>query len=410
MNCNINVTEPVFPDNIFNVSDFGTGDDKKSIQLALDACGNAGGGTVYVPAGVWQCAALRMKSNTNLHLEEGAVLEFSAEPSDYLPVEFTRWEGIECYNYCPLIYAINCENLAVTGKGILKGNGQAWWHWKELQHTGAKKLYDAEANGIPLEKRIFGNTTDALRPQFIQFINSRNILISDIRIEDGPQWTIHPVYSENIIVRNVVVDTDGPNTDGLNPDSCNNVLVENCSFATGDDCIAINSGMNEDGWRVNRPCENVLIRNCRMTRGHGGVVIGSGMSGGVRNIYAHDCEIDGTELGIRLKSMRGRGGVVENIKIRNCRVENILGQVIQINMFYGATTIDPTSAVPPLFRNIVMEDITGSGGTGIQLKGLPESHLTNITLRRISIEAPDAMECTDVTGLTLEDVQVRSGK
>lgn len=405
---NINVAEPVFPDKIFNVRDFGSCENKNSVQLALDACGNAGGGTVCVPAGNWQCTALRMKSNTNLHLEEGAVLEFSPDPADYLPVEFTRWEGIECYNYCPLIYAIDCENLAVTGKGILKGNGQAWWHWKKLQHTGAKKLYDAEADGIPLEKRIFGNTTDALRPQFIQFIRSRNILISDIRIEDGPQWTIHPVYCENIIIRDITIDTDGPNTDGLNPDSCRNVLIENSSFATGDDCIAINSGMNEDGWRVNRPCENVLIRNCRMTRGHGGVVIGSGMSGGVRNIYAHDCEIDGTEMGIRLKSMRGRGGVVENIDIRDCRVENILGQVIQVNMFYGATTIDPTSAVPPLFRNIVMENITGSGGTGIQLKGLPESPLADIALRHIHITAPGAMECSDVTGLTLDDVQVNN--
>lgn len=402
----VNVTPPVFPDQLFLVSDFGTNDDKHAIQKALDACGKSGGGRVSVPAGSWKTTALRMMSNTELHLEDGAILDFSTELADYLPVEFTRWEGIECYNYCPLIYAINCENLAVTGNGTLKGNGQAWWHWKQLQHTGAKKLYDAEANGIPVEQRIFGNDIDALRPQFIQFIYSRNILISDIRIEDGPQWTIHPVYCENIIIRNITIDTDGPNTDGLNPDSCCNVLIENSDFATGDDCIAINSGMNEDGWRVNRPCENVLIRNCRMTRGHGGVVIGSGMSGGVRNIVAHDCAIDGTEMGIRLKSMRGRGGVVENILFRDCQVTNIIGQAIQVNMFYGATTIDPTSAVPPLFRNITMENITGSGGVGIQLKGLPESRLENITLRHVHITAPDAVECTDVAGLTLEDIQI----
>ena len=406
MDFTVNVSEPLVPAATFNVRDFGGNDDKNTIQRALDACGTAGGGKVIVPAGVWQCKALRMSGNTELHFEEGAVLEYSPLFADYLPVVFTRWEGIECYNYCPLIYAADCENLAVTGKGILKGSGQAWWHWKKLQHTAAKKLYDAEANGIPLKDRVFGTEEDALRPQFIQFINCRNILISDIRLEDGPQWTIHPVYCENIIIRNITIDTDGPNTDGLNPDSCRNVLIEDSDFATGDDCIAINSGMNEDGWRVNRPCENVLIRRCRMTRGHGGVVIGSGMSGGVRNILAHDCDIRETEMGIRLKSMRGRGGVVENVEFRDIKVDDINGVAIQVNMFYGATTIAPTSNTPPLFKNIRIENVTGSGITGIQLKGLPESHLCDITLRNIAITAKDAMQCSDVEGLVMDNVNL----
>lgn len=407
MDFNINVTEPQFPAAEFIAGNFGSAGDKLTIQRALDACNASGGGRVIVPSGVWQSRSLRMYGNTELHFENGAVVEFSPDFTDYLPVVFTRWEGIECYNYSPLIYGSECENLAITGNGILKGNGQAWWHWKKLQHTAAKKLYDAEADGIPVQARVFGTEKDALRPQFIQFVNCRNILISDIRIEDGPQWTIHPVYCENIIIRGITIDTDGPNTDGLNPDSCRNVLIENSDFATGDDCIAINSGMNEDGWRVNRPCENVLIRNCRMSRGHGGIVIGSGMSGGVRNILARNCDIQKTEMGIRLKSMRGRGGVVENVEFRDIKVENIEGVAIQVNMFYGATTVDPTSNVPPLFRNIRIENVSGSGITAVQLKGLPESHLCNIALRNINISASeDAMQCSDVDNLTLENVKL----
>ena len=399
----VNVTEPVIPAAEFHAAGAG---DKHAVQRALDACAAAGGGRVIVPPGVWPCGALRMSGNTELHLEPGAVLEFSPDPRDYLPVVFTRWEGIECYNYCPLIYALDCANLAVTGSGTLRGNGAAWWHWKELQGPAAKRLYDAEADGVPPEQRVFGTEKDALRPQFIQFVRCRNILISGVRIENGPQWTLHPVYCENVIVRGVTIDTDGPNTDGLNPDSCREVLIEDCDFATGDDCIAVNSGMNEDGWRVDRPCENVLIRNCRMTRGHGGIVIGSGMSGGVRNITAHDCVIDGTELGVRLKAMRGRGGVVEDIHFHDLRVDNILGEVIQITTFYGATTIEPKSKVPPRFRNIRLENITGSGGVGIQLRGLPEARLRDVAMRRIRIASDDAMQCADVENLTLDGVEI----
>ena len=398
----VNVTEPVIPAAEFRVS----GTEKNAVQLVLNACADAGGGRVIVPAGVHPCGALTLSGNTELHLEAGAILDFSSDPKDYLPVVFTRWEGIECYNFHPLIYARDCENIAVTGSGVLRGNGQPWWHWKDLQHAAAKKLYDAEADGVPPGKRVFGTERDGLRPQFIQFVNCRNVLIEGVRVENGPQWTIHPVYCENVIVRGVTIDTTGPNTDGLNPDSCRDVLIEDCDFATGDDCIAINSGMNEDGWRVGRPCENVLIRNCRMTRGHGGIVIGSGMSGGVRNITAHDCAIDGTELGIRLKAMRGRGGVVENVDVRDMRVDNILGEVIQITTFYSATTIKPKSEVPPVFRDIRMENITGSGGIGIQLLGLPEEKLRHIVLRHVSIAADDAMQCADVAELTLEDINV----
>lgn len=388
----------------FNIKDFNT------IQNAVNAC-SENGGVVTVPKGEWKSGAIHLKSNVTLHFEDGAVIIFSEKPSDYLPVVFTRWEGTECYNYSPLIYAKDCENISITGKGTLIGSGQAWWDWKNLQGSAAAELCYAEFNNIPPKKRIFGTEKSALRPSFIQPINCKNVLLEDFTIKDGPQWTIHPVYCENVVVRNVTVSSHGPNTDGLNPDSCKNVLIECCTFDTGDDCIALNSGINEDGWRVNKPCENVEIRNCTMTGGHGAVVIGSAMSGGVKNVYAHDCKINGTMQGIRLKSMRGRGGYVDNVKFENMQIDNVTEQAIQINMFYEYSTVMPKSNVPSEFRNIEIRNISGENNkTGIQIKGLPEKRLGNITLENISLTAENAFVCSDVENISIKNVTIRDIK
>lgn len=388
----------------FNIKDFNT------IQAAVNAC-SENGGVVTVPKGEWKSGAIHLKSNVTLHLEDGAVITFSEKPSDYLPVVFTRWEGTECYNYSPLIYAKDCENIAITGNGTLIGSGQAWWDWKNLQGSAATELCYAEFNNIPPSKRIFGTEKSALRPSFIQPINCKNVLLEDFTIKDGPQWTIHPVYCENVVVRNVTVSSHGPNTDGLNPDSCKNVLIEGCTFDTGDDCIALNSGINEDGWRVNKPCENVEIRNCTMTGGHGAVVIGSAMSGGVKNVYAHDCKISGTMQGIRLKSMRGRGGYVDNVKFENMQIDNTTDQAIQINMFYEYSTVMPKSNVPSEFRNIEIRNISGENNkTGIQIKGLPEKRLQNIILENINLTAENAFVCSDVENISIKNVTIRDIK
>ena len=400
---------PKFPEPVFNLRDHaaGTGD-KGALQRAVEACRRQGGGTVCVNAGVWQTGAVKLYSNIRLFLEEGSRLEFSADPADYLPMVFSRWEGIECWNYSPLIYAVDGENIAVTGNGELFGNGQQWWHWKKLQEKAARKLYDAEADGIPVEQRRFGTVEAALRPSFIQFVRCRNVYWEGFNIIDGPQWTLHPVYCENVVVKGVKVRTGGPNTDGLNPDSCSRVRIEDCIFETGDDCIALNSGMNEDGWRVNRPCENILIRRCRMNRGHGGVVIGSGMSGGVRNVHVHDCSFDGTELGIRLKAMRGRGGIVENISFDHIRIDHIPGPAIQLTSFYQAATVPPKSVCPPVFRNLKISNISGSGNRlGIEMKGLSEARLENISLENIDLAADSALECFDLSDLTMNQVRIR---
>lgn len=381
---------------------------KKAISQAINICSQNGGGDIVIPKGRWKSGAIHLKSNIHIHLADGAEIEFSDKFEDYLPTVFTRWEGVECYNYSPLIYADGCENISITGKGKLIGNGQAWWHWKKLQQEAANKLCYAEYNGIEVKERIYGTEKAALRPSFIQPINCKNVLLEGFEITDGPQWTIHPVYCEDVTIRNVTVSTHGPNTDGLNPDSCKNVLIENCTFDTGDDCIAINSGMNEDGWRVRRPCENIEIKNCTMNGGHGGIVIGSAMSGGVKNVYAHNCKINGTMQGIRLKSMRGRGGYVDNVRFDSIEINNTTDQAIQINMFYEFSTVKPKANTPSDFRNIEIRNINGKNNkTGIQIKGLPEHKLRNITLENINLTAEDAMICENVENIKMNNVDIR---
>jgi len=390
---------------VFYVNDY-KHEGQRAIQAAVDACALCGGGTVVV-ASEWQSGPIHLRSNITLKLEDNAVIRFSERFEDYLPVVFTRWEGMECYNYSPLVYAKDCENITITGKGTLIGGGQAWWDWKRRQQEAANELCYAESNGVSVEKRVYGTEKAALRPSFIQPVNCKNVLLEGFTIKDGPQWMIHPVYCENVVVRDVNIYAKGHNTDGLNPDSCKNVLIEGCTFDTGDDCIAINSGMNEDGWRVNKPCENVEIRNCVMKGGHGGIVIGSGMSGGVKNIYAHNCKIEGTMMGIRLKSMRGRGGYVENVKFEDIEINNVSRQAIQINMFYEYSTVMPKTETPSVFEDITMKNIYGTdNNVGIEIKGLPEKKLKNITLSQITLQAETALICSDVEGIKFFDVQV----
>ncbi len=404
------IQTPSFSDRTFDVRSFGAVGDGATLNTAafgraIEACHDAGGGMVLVPAGTWLTGPIHMRSNVNLRLEKEALVRFSTRCADYLPVVFTRWEGVECYNYSPLIYARDCQNVAVTGEGIFDGQGQAWWHWKQAQQAAARVLYDAQFDGVPVEQRIYGTESAALRPQFFQPIHCRNVLVEGVTFSDGPMWTIHPVYCENVIVRAVTVNSNGPNTDGLNPDSCRNVLVENCSFSTGDDCIAINSGMNEDGWRVRRPCENILIRHCRMSEGHGAVAIGSGMSGGVRNVYVHDCHFSGGDQGIRFKSMRGRGGIVENIYFADIHISSMRREAIVLSMFYDASTAASRSDAPPAFRHIHIRDITCDGaGMAIDICGLSEKRIEHITLERVRVNAVQGVHCREINGLTLRDV------
>lgn len=387
---------PVFPRRVVRLEY--TAGDAALIRQAINECAGLGGGTVVVPKGRWYSdGPLVLKSNIRLVIEKDAVIEFSDRFSDYLPAVFTRWEGVECYNYSPLIYASGCENIAVEGEGLLIGSGAAWWPWKQLQGAAAKELYHAQQNQIPPRQRLYGTPKAALRPSFIQPVNCKNVLIKGLTILDGPQWTVHPVYCENVLIQGLTIKTHGPNTDGVNPDSCKNVVIEDCFFETGDDCIAINSGMNEDGWRVGKPCENILIRNNRMSDGHGAIVIGSGMSGGVKNVYAVNNTATGGMWGIRLKSMRGRGAYVENILIEQMQIHNTSRSAIQITMFYDTATAVPAGCTPPVLSGIHLKNITGTNNFGtLDFIGLPEHNIRDITLEHVSFAPEPEIMVQDV--------------
>ena len=383
--------------------------DFESIQKAVNACYEQGGGTVFVPQGEWHSGPIHLKSNICLKLAEGSKIIFSSKREDYLPVVFTRWEGTECYNYSPLIYANGCENIKITGKGILMGNGQDWWDWKNKQQPAADRLYEQAVLSIPVEQRIFRTEKDALRPSFLQTINCKDVLFEDFTIMDGPQWTIHPVYCKNVTVRNVTVISHGPNTDGLNPDSCQGVLVDGCVFNTGDDCIAINAGLNEDGWRIGKECRDIEVRNCRMNGGHAAVAVGSPVSGGVQNVHIHHCTVKDTMWGVKIKSIRGRGGYVRDIRFENISMEKIQREAIQISMFYEYNAITPKTDTPTKCSNIKISDINGSSlGTGIQIKGLPECKLRDIYLEHISMRACQSMECSEIENLSVKEVVINT--
>lgn len=371
------IKQPVFPDKTFLITDYGAveGDSTtlyhESINNAILACHNAGGGKVVVPQGTFYTGPITLLSNVNLHIEEGATLKFSTNPTDYFPAVLSRWEGIDCYNAHPLIYAYQAENIALTGEGTLDGQGSKtdWWYMKGGRHTiegmpdqitsgGRARLFGAAENGIPVEERIM-TPADALRPPFVSFMNCTSALIEGIYITNSPFWVIHPIFCQDLIVRGVRINSHGPNNDGCDPESCKNVLIENCVFDTGDDCIAIKSGRNNDGRKWDIPSENIIVRRCQMKDGHGGVVVGSEISGGYRNLYVEDCEMDSPNLDrvVRIKTNACRGGVIENLFVRNVRVNECNEAVMRINLLYEPNE-DCNAAFPPVVRNVYLSNVT----------------------------------------------------
>jgi polygalacturonase len=386
-----NIQEPYFQDKVYNVIDFGAvGDgktkDTKAINDAITKCSMEGGGRVLIAKGDYLTGAIQMKSNVDLHIEANAVLRFSVDPKDYLPIVRTRWEGDDCYNYSPLIYADGQTNFAVTGKGILNGQGSTenWWPWKGIAKMGYVKgmpsqldplcrplLKKYNDNQVPVEKRKMGEGF-YLRPQFICFIHCRNFKLEDFTIINSPFWVLHPLLSENIIVRNLTINSEGPNNDGCDPESCKNVLIENCTFNTGDDCIALKSGRDFDGRRANTPIENVIIRNCIMRKGHGGVSMGSEISGGCRNIFVENCQMNSPDLDrvILIKTNNSRGGTTDGVYIRNVTVGEVSDAVLSINCSYHINTEGEGKFIPTI-KNVFMSNVTSKKSTyAIWLDGI----------------------------------------
>jgi polygalacturonase len=391
-----------FKDKTYDITDFGAKRDTpeapchEAINQAIIKCSLNGGGTVVVPKGTFYTGPITLKSNVNLHISEGAILKFSTDQSLYFPAVLTRWEGVDCYNARPLIYAYGETNIAITGKGTIDGQGSnnTWWPmsgapkygWKESmvaqRNGGRERLLMYGETGTPIYKRIM-KPEDGMRPQLINFYSCNTVLIEDVTLLNSPFWVIHPLFCESLIVRGVHVFNRGPNGDGCDPESCKNVLIENCIFDTGDDCIAIKSGRNADGRKWNIPSENIIVRKCFMKNGHGGVVIGSEISGGYRNLFVEDCKMDSPDLErvIRIKTSTCRGGLIENIFVRNVSVGQCREAVLRINLQYENKE-KCNRGFTPTVRNVHLKNVTCEKSEyGVLIIGLDDSnHVYNVSV------------------------------
>ena len=350
------IKPPVFPARDFDVAKFGAVaggevDNTSAFRSAIQACHDAGGGRVVVPVGVFLSGPIHLKSGVNLHLKEGSTIRFTTNTAAYMPVVFTRFECIELMNYSAPIYALEQTNIAITGKGTLDGQGEVWHRWIKQWDADIRMLVKMAKDGVPVSERVFGEG-HKLRPNFIQPVRCQNVLIEGVRVINSPMWTLNPVYCTNVTICGVTVETDGPNTDGCDPDSCTDVLIKDCSFSNGDDCIAVKSGRDEDGRRVNIPCENVVIQDCVFKNGHGGVTMGSETAGGIRNVFAEHCHFDSPDLdmAMRFKTNPARGGYIENIFLRDCVVKTAK-YGIHITKRYGAG-VTKDGDTDPAIKNI----------------------------------------------------------
>ncbi|MDD3079547.1 MAG: glycoside hydrolase family 28 protein [Paludibacter sp.] len=356
---------------VFDITRFGALKGNKqattiAIEKAVDAASIAGGGIVSIPEGEWLTGKVHLKSNVNLRIEKGAVLLFDDNPIDYLPPVPTSWEGMECVNYSPLIYAYRCKNIAITGKGTIKARMDFWKNWfarPNAHMQSLKRLYEFSYRNVPFEDRIMVNDTAHLRPHFVQFNRCENILIEGISVVNSPFWTLHIYLSKNIILRNLNVFAHGHNNDGFDPEMSQNILVENCVFDQGDDAIAVKSGRNQEAWRLHTPSKNIVIRNCRVKNGHQLLAIGSELSGGVENVFIQNCKVDDNAKMFHLvfiKTNERRGGYVKNIYVENIDAGHIsLGILgVETAVLYQWRDLVPTYEVKlTSINNIYLKNI-----------------------------------------------------
>lgn len=447
---------PVFKKDTFNITKFGAIADgvslnTTSINNAIDACAKKGGGVVLVPTGMWLTGPVVLKSNVNLHLQKNAILQFTEDFTQYLLVE-GNWEGLpQMRNQSP-ISATNATNIAITGSGIIDGAGDAWRmvkkekltesNWKKLVASGGV-LNDDKRIWYPSESSFKGSKLknpgviaadktpdyyneikDFLRPNLLVLTKCSRILLEGVTFQNSPAWCLHPLMSNNITVRNLQVKNPwyAQNGDGIDLESCSNVLIENSVFDVGDDGICIKSGRDEEGRKRGMPTQDVIIRNCTVYAAHGGFVVGSEMSGGAKNIYVSDCTFMGTDIGIRFKTTRGRGGVVENIHINNITMRDIAGEAILFDMYYMAqdpiTLVGekreppkvqelPVTEATPQFRNIYVNNVVANGAEkAIFVRGLPEMNVKDIVLQNMVLQAKHGLDMTEGSNITLRNVHL----
>lgn len=394
------------------------------INQTIDKLNADGGGTLFFPAGKYLTGAIKLKSNITIELESGATLLFSDNFDDYLPFVEMRHEGILMNSFAPLIGAFDAENITIKGRGTLDGQGKKWWDEffrviVDLKDNGVRDINKYQpmwdkANDVKTlyaevnEDYVSSMNRRFFRPPFIQPMRCKNVRIEGITIVNSPFWTVNPEFCENVTIDGITINNPlSPNTDGINPESCKYVHISNCHISVGDDCITLKSGRDLQGRKLNAPNENITITNCTMLAGHGGVVIGSEMSGGVKKVVISNCVFDGTDRGIRIKSTRGRGGVVEDIQVSNIVMKNIRQEAIILDMKYSKMPEEPLSERTPIFRNINISNMTGSGlNIPIKIRGLEESPITGITLTNIHLEAKGKNFFENCKNIRMNDVWV----
>lgn len=454
------IQEPEIPNNTVNIKDFGATNggyvlNTKAFADAIDAVSKKGGGKVIIPPGIWLTGPIILKSNIELHAETGALIKFSTN-KDLYPVIETSFEGLNTWRCISPIYGKNLENVAFTGKGVWDGSGDAWRmvkknkltesQWKTLVASGGI-LDDKKQTWYPSEQYAKGNQNadqnvrfdlktkedfeairDFLRPVMVSIQNSKKVLFDGPVFQNSPAWCLHPLMIEDLIVRNVTVRNPwySQNGDGLDVESCKNVLVENSSFDVGDDAICIKSGKDKDGRDRGVPCENIIIKNNIVYHGHGGVTVGSEMSGGVKNLHVSNCTFMGTDVGLRFKSARGRGGIVENIFISDIFMTDIPSQAISFDLYYGgksiaetladggnkiSTAIFPVDEKTPQFKNISIRNITIKDAyQAVFLQGLPEMNLENIEISNVIAKSKIGFSIIDAKGITIKNIKIDTEK
>lgn len=419
------VVPPWFPRRAMDITSFGAAGDgvtdcTEAFRQAIAECQVRGGGRVLVPPGRFLTGPIHLRSNVNLHVSEGATVLFKTDPAAYLPVVLTRWEGTECYNYSPFIYAYGQRNVAITGRGTLDGQAplgpwESWYRSGGGQGADQRELRRMGAEGVPVSERAFG-AGHFLRPNMIQFYRCQNVLISDVTILEPAMWTVHPVLCTNVMVRDITVHSTLFNTDGCDPESCSNVLITGCRFDTNDDCVAVKAGRDEDGHRIGVPSQNILVRDCMFSGRWGGITIGSEMSGGVRNVFAQRCVINSPDFPGRfpvkyplyIKTNKLRGGFIDGVHLRHFTGGGVEREVVFVNMKYN----NQVGTRPVTVTNISVDHLTIDGAravlnlVGLETDHMSHVHLSNSTFTRIA--NPDTIEFVD--DLTLKNVTINGSE
>ena len=403
----------------YNVLKYGAKNDSsalatKAIAAAINAASKKGGGTIFFPAGKYLTGPIHLKSNITIFIDAGAELHFSDNFDHYLPMVPSRWEGTDVVNFSPLFYAYKAENITITGRGLINGHGKKWWDFSEgYNEKNPRSKWQLEFDR--LNKDILRPDLPGwvergfLRPPFIQPMYCKNVLIEGITIINSPFWTVNPEFCENVTITKVTINNPpSPNTDGINPESCKYVHISDCHISVGDDCITIKSGKDRSGRKLAAPAENYTITNCTMLSGHGGVVIGSEMSGDVKKITISNCVFDGTDRGIRIKTARGRGGVVEDIRVDNIIMKNIRDQAIVLDMQYAKTQPEPVSERTPRFRNIHFSNITAQTNEAVFLNGLAEMPIEDVSFYDIQFDAKTGIVIKEAKNIELHQVRVKT--